>query len=166
MTEPTPEPAQPDLEKTTKAQVGPDGESPTTSPIVVYVLLAAMTLFIFWPVVRFDFVNFDDPDYVGNWHVQNGLTLSGIIWAFGTWHPVTWISHMLDAQFFGKDPAGPHFVNLLLHVANSVLLFVVFRRLFQTAAISDRRPSVGFSLSPSDGGRVMGEGDVFWPSAF
>jgi tetratricopeptide (TPR) repeat protein len=103
------------------------------------VLLAAITLFTFWPLVHHDFVNFDDPDYVGNWHVQKGLTLSGIVWAFGTWHPITWISHMLDAQFFGKDPAGPHLVNLLLHVANSVLLFVVLRRLF--TVLKDRAGS-------------------------
>src|SRR6267142_3821806 len=122
----TPEPAQtPDLKKTAEAQAEPAIESPVTSPIVICVLLAAITLFTFWPVVHFNFVNFDDPDYVGNWHVQKGLTLSGIVWAFGTWHPITWISHMLDAQFFGKDPTGPHLVNLLLHVANSVLLFVV-----------------------------------------
>src|SRR4051812_21092230 len=96
---------------------------------VICVMLAAFTLFVFWPVVHFDFVNFDDPDYVTNPHVAKGLTLGGILWALGTWHPITWISHMVDAQFFGKDPAGPHFVNLLLHIANSVLLFLVLRRL-------------------------------------
>src|SRR5438105_2344391 len=94
--------------------------NPTSLPKVICLMLAVFTLFVFWPVVHFDFVNFDDPDYVANPHVTKGLTLGGIIWAFGTWHPITWISHMVDAQLFGRDPAGPHFVNLLLHAANSV----------------------------------------------
>jgi protein O-mannosyl-transferase len=155
MSEPTPESAQtPHLKKTTEAPAEPAGKSPMTSPIFVSVLLAAITLITFWPVVYFDFVNFDDPDYVGNWHVQKGLTLSGIVWAFGTWHPITWISHMLDAQFFGADPMGPHFVNLLLHVANSVLLFVVLRRLF--GALHDR----------PDSETAISRIDPKWPSAF
>src|SRR6267378_941469 len=143
MTEPTPEPAQtPDPSKPTDAGRDSSSETPPVSPIVVCVLLAAITLFIFWPAVHHDFVNFDDPDYVNNPHVQKGLTLSGIAWAFSTWHPVTWISHMVDVQFFGKDPAGPHLVNLLLHVANSVLLFLVLRRLLAAVtggARTDRR---------------------------
>src|SRR6476646_6701772 len=124
MTEPTPEPAQPDLEKTTKAQVGPDGESPTTSPIVVYVLLAAMTLFMFWPVVRFDFVNFDDPDYVGNWHVQNGLTLSGICWVFACGASFVLFFNLVVVGFLGKVPGGPLFENLPLEGGNVVFFFV------------------------------------------
>jgi tetratricopeptide (TPR) repeat protein len=155
MSEVPPEPAQPDLKEKNEAQAGSATESPSTSPNVVYVLLAAITLFIFWPVVRFDFINFDDPDYVANWHVEKGLTFSGVAWALGTWHPVTWISHMLDAQFFGKDPSGPHLVNLLLHVANSVLLFIVLRRLF--AALEIRKAGSETRIS-----RI----DPNWPSAF
>lgn len=100
---------------------------------MICVVLAALTFFVFWPVVHFDFVNLDDPDYVGNAHIAKGLTLRGIFWALGTWHPVTWISHMLDAQFFGGNPTGPHFVNLVLHAANAVLVFTVLRRF--TAAL-------------------------------
>jgi tetratricopeptide (TPR) repeat protein len=112
-----------------KGSLGFEPDSnPRSLSKVICLILAAFTLFVFWPVVHFDFVNFDDPDYVTNPHVTKGLTLGGIVWAFGTWHPITWISHMLDAQLFGKDPAGPHFVNLLLHAANSVLLFLVLRR--------------------------------------
>jgi protein O-mannosyl-transferase len=175
MSEPTPESAQiSDLKKTTEAPVEPAGKSPMTSAIFVYVLLAAITMFTFWPAVHFDFVNLDDPDYIGNWHVQKGLTLSGIVWAFGTWHPITWISHMLDAQFFGTDPTGPHFVNLLLHVANSVLLFVVLNRLFEASAGQRKGPSP-LALSPSDGetektsaplGIARPGVDGFWASAF
>jgi tetratricopeptide (TPR) repeat protein len=131
MSELRPEPAQtPDLNKKTEVQPDSASETPTALPIVICVLLAIITLFTFWPAVHSEFVNLDDPDYVSNPHVQNGLTFKGIVWAFGTWHPVTWISHMLDAQFFGNGPEGPHLVNLLLHVANSVLLFLVLRRLF------------------------------------
>src|SRR5947209_3030523 len=141
MSELTPEPAQTrDLNK--KPDVAPDSapETPSVLPIVVCVLLAAITLFTFWPVVHHDFVNFDDPDYVNNPHVQKGLTLKGIVWAFSTWHPVTWISHMMDAQFFGKWPGGPHLLNLLLHVANSVLLFLVLRRMWMTSALQAKSP--------------------------
>lgn len=121
---------------------------------VICLLLAAITLFVFWPVIHFDFVNFDDPDYVNNRHIQKGLTASGIAWAFGTWHPITWVSHMLDAQFFGKDPAGPHFVNLLLHTANAVLLFLVLRQLAE--ALKDR----------TEGAARISRIDTNWPSAF
>ena len=72
-----------------------------------------------------EFVAFDDPLYVtGNRQVQSGLTWQGIRWAFttshaGNWHPLTWLSHMADVQFFGPGPAAPHVVNLLLHVLNA-----------------------------------------------
>jgi protein O-mannosyl-transferase len=155
MNEPAPEAGQAaGPSKSAAPQPDSAAESPAVSPIVIYLLLAAITVFTFWPAVHCDFVNFDDPDYVGNWHVQKGLTLSGIVWAFGTWHPITWISHMLDAQFFGKDPTGPHFVNLLLHAANSVLLFLVLRRLF--AALKDG----------ADDETRISRIDPNWPSAF
>ena len=142
----------PDFSKPTDA--GPDSapDAATVSPRVVYVLLAAITLFTFWPAFHHDFVNFDDPDYVKNPHIQKGLTFSGLVWAFGTWHPVTWISHMLDAQFFGKGPEGPHLLNVLLHAANAVLLFLVLRRLFEgPERLDETRTS-----------RI----DAIWPSAF
>ena len=78
---------------------------------------------------RHGFVNYDDPDYITtNPHVKAGLTWSGIVWAFqsgeaSNWHPLTWISHMVDCQLFGLNPAGHHLVNLLFHTANTVLLF-------------------------------------------
>jgi protein O-mannosyl-transferase len=155
MSEETPEPVpKGEIDRVEESRPDSVNQSATQSPMVIYVLLAAITFFTFWPVVHFDFVNFDDPDYVGNWHVQKGLTLSGIVWAFGTWHPITWISHMLDAQFFGKDPTGPHLVNLLLHVANSVLLFVVLRRMF--TVLKDH------AGSETQISRI----DSNWPSAF
>jgi protein O-mannosyl-transferase len=104
-------------------------------PLCISVLLAAATLLVYYPVGRFQFVNLDDPLYVSsNAHVQKGLSLGGLAWAFatghgGNWHPLTWFSHMLDAQLFGPGPAGPHLVNLLFHVANTLLLFGLLRRL-------------------------------------
>src|SRR5579863_3190192 len=98
------------------------------------VLLAVLTVALYLPVERYDFVNYDDTIYVTqNAHVQEGLTPETLRWAFttyavGTWHPLTWISHALDCQLFGLDPAGPHAVNLLLHVVNAMLLFWILQR--------------------------------------
>ena len=97
------------------------------------VLLALVTIALYWPVTGYDFINFDDPDYVtANPHVQGGLTWENTGWAFttldiGLWHPLTWISHMLDCQCFGLRPGWHHLTSLLLHAANTVLLFVVLR---------------------------------------
>jgi Flp pilus assembly protein TadD len=82
-----------------------------------------------------DFLGYDDPGYYAeNTHVLGGFTWQNIIWAFtngevANWHPLTWFSHMLDAEIFGKSAAGPHLVNILFHAANVVLLFFVLCRL-------------------------------------
>jgi len=105
------------------------------SSIVISALLAAVTLAVFWQVTQCDFVDFDDPRYVTeNTQVQKGITLEGVRWAFTTfhfanWHPLTWISHLSDVQLFGLRPGWHHLTNLLLHVANTVLLFVVLFRM-------------------------------------
>ncbi len=99
-----------------------------------FVLLAA-TVVVFWPVHQFDFVNFDDPDYVSaNSHVLAGLTSQGIAWAFttgaaGNWHPLTWLSLMCDVQLFGPDPGLMHLVNLLFHSLNCCLVLLVLKRM-------------------------------------
>jgi len=88
---------------------------------------------------RCQFVLFDDNDYVtSNDVVKQGVTWPGIVWAFstfhaGNWHPLTWISHMVDCQLYGMNPAGHHLTSLLLHLANTVLLFLLLRRM--TAAL-------------------------------
>jgi tetratricopeptide (TPR) repeat protein len=98
-------------------------------------ILLALVAGIYWPVVGYEFVNLDDTYYVSlNRVVQQGLTLSGIRWAFTTffaanWHPLTWISHMTDVSLFGLNPAGHHAVNLILHAANAVLLFLVLKNM-------------------------------------
>lgn len=102
--------------------------------------LAVITLAVFWRVTGFDFVNYDDPDYVtANPIVQQGVTSPGLRWAFQNvhgertyWHPITWVSHMLDCQFFGLQPAGHHLGNLLFHTANALLLFLVLNAMTGT----------------------------------
>jgi protein O-mannosyl-transferase len=97
-------------------------------------VLVLATVAVYFRVNRFPFVNYDDTLYVTqNSKVQAGLTWDTLNWAFttynvGTWHPLTWMSHALDCQLFDVDPAGPHDVNLLLHVLNALLLFLVLRR--------------------------------------
>ncbi len=92
-------------------------------------------MLVFWPVAGFDFVNYDDPDYVSaNPHVQSGFSLKNVIWAFTTghasnWHPLTWLSHMLDWQLFGQNPGAQHVVNAAFHAVNTVLLFLVLKRM-------------------------------------
>jgi tetratricopeptide (TPR) repeat protein len=110
---------------------------PTTdrSPPWLYLILVGLTVAVYAPVSGFDFVRFDDPDYVTqNEQVRAGLTWHGVLWAFTTghianWHPLTWLSHMLDVQLFGVNAGAHHVVNLLFHVANTLLLFIALRRL-------------------------------------
>jgi len=93
--------------------------------------LVALNAAVFAPVRYHDFVNWDDPDYVtANAPVAAGLTGDGVAWAFthahsANWHPLTWLSHMLDAQLFGMSAGAHHVTSLVLHMASTLLLFVV-----------------------------------------
>ena len=95
--------------------------------------LVVITLVAYAPVVRYGLVDYDDIAYIAdNPHVRAGLTLRGVQWAFTTgymanWHPLTWLSHMLDVQLFGENAGAYHAVNLAFHVLNTLLLFGVFR---------------------------------------
>jgi len=106
-------------------------QSTTTSTVLLAALLIAATIAIFLPVTTFDFIYYDDDTYVfENPAVQQGITGESITWAFTTnhasnWHPLTWLSHMLDCTLFGLNPAGHHLTNLLLHAANAMLLFLL-----------------------------------------
>src|SRR5208283_968348 len=99
--------------------------------LIFCLLLALATIALYNPVTRAPFLNFDDVVYVtDNPQVRAGLTWNTVVWAFHTsdasnWHPVTWLSHALDCQIFGLNPAGPHGINVLLHAANAVLLFLI-----------------------------------------
>jgi len=102
---------------------------------VAALLLIASTLLVYAPIQDFQFINYDDNLYVTNnpW-VKQGLTWQSAHWAMTTmeaafWHPLTWLSHMLDTQLFGLNPAGHHLTNLLLHLANVLLLFGVLQRM-------------------------------------
>ncbi len=92
-------------------------------------VLALGTLALYLPTLHYPFINFDDNDYItGNPVVKAGLTWHGVVWAFdgihvANWHPLTWLSHMLDCQLFGLSAGGHHLVNVLFHVANTLLLF-------------------------------------------
>lgn len=104
---------------------------PAAQKLIYCLLLALATIALYNPVTRAPFLNLDDVIYVTqNAQVRSGLSWHTVGWAFQTteasnWHPVTWLSHALDCQIFGLDPAGPHFVNVLLHAANSVVLFLI-----------------------------------------
>src|SRR5437773_2448070 len=101
----------------------------------VCLLLALFTTAVYWPVAKHGFINLDDPDYVTmNPRVEAGLTVEGIGWAFtsaysSNWHPITWLSHMLDCQLYGLKPAGHHLTNLVFHAANVLLVLFVLRRM-------------------------------------
>jgi len=120
---------------------------------MICAFLTAATLAAFWQINYCDFNDIDDVSYVtGNTYIKSGITLEGITWAFTSmhashWHPVTWLSHMLDVQLFGLKPQWHHLTNLLFHVANTLLLFLVFYRmtkaLWQTAFVA-----VLFALHP------------------
>src|SRR5581483_7560706 len=103
--------------------------------LICAALLVAVTVAVYWPVTGCDFINYDDPDYVtNNPMVQHGLTAQSVTWAFtqshaSNWHPLTWLSHMLDCALFGLKPGAHHAVNLLFHTANTVLLFLVLNNL-------------------------------------
>ena len=103
-----------------------------------FILCSAIIILIigiFWPVFSFDYVLYDDGGYVyNNQNVLRGLTLENVKWAFTTfdrsnWHPLTWLSYLLDVELFGMNPGAQHAVNLFFHVLNSVLLFVLLTKI-------------------------------------
>jgi tetratricopeptide (TPR) repeat protein len=104
-------------------------------PGFLCLLLALATLALYLPVARQGFVNYDDSDYVTeNAHVQSGLQWQNVVWAFTTghasnWHPLTWLSHMLDCQLFGLKAGPEHLVSTGFHIANTLLLFLLLRRM-------------------------------------
>jgi Tfp pilus assembly protein PilF len=127
----------------------PHPAQPKDWRLVVFlaVLLALGTAAIYAPAMRNGFVNLDDPDYVTrNPHVLAGLTWADVRWALGSsypssnWHPLTWISHMLDVQLYGKNPSGHHFTSVLLHILGVVLLFLLIEqatgRTLRSAAVA------------------------------
>jgi len=121
-----------------KAAIEPKSQdffgSPEKLSRVLCLFLIAATLVVYNRVNQNSFVNFDDDRYITeNAHVRAGLTWGTIRWAFSSleqanWHPLTWLSHALDCQLFRLNPDGHHYVNLLLHAVNAMLLFMILQR--------------------------------------
>jgi tetratricopeptide (TPR) repeat protein len=122
--------------------------------LVIGVVLGVVTFAVYWRGLENGFIQFyDDVQYVtGNPHVQSGLTPENIAWAFTTahsanWHPLTWLSHMLDCQLFGMNAWGHHLTNILFHIANAILLFLVLHRM-TTALWQSAFVAAVFALHP------------------
>jgi tetratricopeptide (TPR) repeat protein len=102
--------------------------------VFILILLTIVTLSVYWKASSLDFVIYDDPGYVTqNRHVVQGLSLENIRWAFTTidmsnWHPITWISYLIDGRLYGLNPQGYHITNIFLHIANTLLLFLFLNR--------------------------------------
>ncbi len=107
----------------------------TNRELIVFTVLTVLVLAIYWQATKFSFISLDDNLYVyENPVVMNGLNWNTVKWAFtaffsANWHPLTWLSHALDAQIFGGNAGGHHAVNIVIHLINSVLAFVVFRKM-------------------------------------
>ena len=124
---------------TSKETFSPDAaQQKKLIPILICLALAILTVAAFWQLRDCGFINMDDGLYVyRNAAVQSGLNVDSIKAAFspqlaklsGHWHPLTWLSWMLDHELFGLNPQGYHLINLLFHVVNTLLLFLVLRRM-------------------------------------
>jgi protein O-mannosyl-transferase len=103
--------------------------------LITVLVLVVMTLTAYWKTGANEFINYDDDDYVyGNAHVQSGITLDNVRWAFtstdaANWHPVTWLSHMADCELYGLSPRGHHLTSVALHIVNAILLLLVLTRM-------------------------------------
>jgi len=122
--------------------------------ISICILLVIATFIAYMQVLKYGFItSFDDTEYLtSNWNIKAGLTKESIVWAFSTsyasnWHPVTWLSHMLDYEFYGLEPFGHHLTSLLFHIINTLLLFGVLLKM--TGALwRSGLVSVLFALHP------------------
>lgn len=103
--------------------------------ILVCLFLVIATLAVYWQVRNYPLINYDSRKYVTeNHYVKTGLTLKSITWSFtamhaSNWHPLTWLSHMLDCQLYGMNPGQHHLTNVFFHILNTLLLFIVLKRM-------------------------------------
>lgn len=122
-------------ERVTVGQKGTHLSSLCSAEFLIVLSLILATLIVYWPVQNHQFLDLDDDVYVtDNREVKSGLTLTGMAWAFtatkaSNWHPLTWISHQLDYAIYGLNPGGHHWTNLLFHLANTFLLFLLLKRM-------------------------------------
>ena len=116
-------------------QAKPFGSSSPLLKLLICLFLILVTLAAFWQVRHSEFISLDDNLYVTeNPQVQAGLTVKGLVWALtttngGNWHPITWLSHMLDCNLYGLNPGGHHMTNLFFHIASTLLLFLLFQKM-------------------------------------
>jgi len=109
----------------------------THSQSVIFIIIALTLLIIvdYWPVQNYEFLSYDDPGYVtSNYQIQAGITFKSIANTFtdihtSNWHPLTMISHMLDWTLFGDNAGGHHWTNVVIHIFNTILLFLLFNKL-------------------------------------
>jgi tetratricopeptide (TPR) repeat protein len=107
--------------------------------VIICLFLIAASLSVYWQIRDHDFIDYDDESYVTkNLHVRAGLTRESVIWAFTTdyeanWHPLTWLSHMLDCELYGLNPMGHHWTSLQIHLTNTLLLFFILQ--YMTGAL-------------------------------
>jgi hypothetical protein len=105
-----------------------------SQPVCYFIcfVLTLLTISAYFPVINNPFINYDDPVYItNNNHVKAGLTFEGVRWAFTTfhsanWHPITWLSHMLDVEVFGLDAKAHHVISLIFHISYTLLFFTLF----------------------------------------
>ncbi len=127
-----------DTKKSPQAPAHPDAWFGIPMIWIVCLFLGLVTLAVYWQVLDHGFITYDDDKYVtNNPYIQRGLTLESIRWSFTTlsasnWHPLTWISHIIDYQIFGLNSGGHHLTSLLLHIANTLAVLFVFKRMTQT----------------------------------
>jgi tetratricopeptide (TPR) repeat protein len=109
--------------------------SSSKKKLIVYIVLTIVTLAVYLQANKYDFVIIDDPMYITeNHHIQSGFTLDGLAWAFGIrsaafWHPLTWLSFMLDYKLYGLNAGGYHVTNIILHIISVLLLFWLFNHM-------------------------------------
>jgi tetratricopeptide (TPR) repeat protein len=136
--------------------------------LFICLLLAGITLTAFWPVGQLGFSIYDDQDYVvQNTHIQGGITADSVDWAFSSmdvdaWIPVTWLSHMLGYQWFGLRASGHHWMNLGLHIANVLLLFLALQQFTRRRGEMTTRSA---GLQSSAGNISAPQADVTWSCA-
>ncbi len=112
-----------------------NGQSHRYRFFLISICLVAAIIAVYWPVYKYEFVRYDDDTYVTeNANIRSGLNRESFCWAFtagyaSNWHPVTWLSHALDYQLFGDWAGGHHLINVLFHIANTLILFCVLVRM-------------------------------------
>src|SRR5215469_13921784 len=138
----------------------------------ICIVLAVVTLGLYWPVRHFDFVFYDDPAFVMEPAASAGLSWIGFKWvltgvAAGNWHPVTNLSFLAVHYFYGFNPGADHLLNVFIHAANAVLLFLVLAKM--TKALTSPYPRGMWQASslPSDGSEegTAKEGGVSYSNA-